>query len=172
MIAGEWINENLDKQSDGKIVLFTAPEQPALANRIEGLRKGVLKVAPEAEIIAEQAAITSEAGMNAAEIILQSHPDANVIVCNNDASALGAYEAFVAANKKDICIVGLDATQEALNKIKEGGIMVGTVDIDPKGTGQLAYDTAKKVLAEGDIRDAIEVSLIPVTKKNIDNYFE
>lgn len=169
-IAGEWIKSNLDKEEDAKVVLFTAPEQPSLAERIRGLKEGCLSVAPGAQVVAEQGAITTEAGMSAAETILQAHPDANVIVCNNDAGALGAYEAFKAANKTDICIIGLDATPEAINKIKEGGNYVGTVDIDPYGTGQLAIETFKRIQSDGPMEEPIYVDLIPVTKDNIDQY--
>ncbi|MCP1103023.1 ribose transport system substrate-binding protein [Aequitasia blattaphilus] len=169
-IAGEWIKENLEKEEDAKVVLFTAPEQPSLAERIRGLKEGCLNIAPKAEVVAEQGAITTEAGMSAAETILQAHPDANVIVCNNDASALGAYEAFKAANKTNVCIVGLDATPEAINKIKEGGNYVGTVDIDPYGTGALAIETLQKIIKDGPIEDPVYVNLIPVTSENISDY--
>lgn len=169
-IAGEWIKKNLADEKDAKVVLFTAPEQPSLSERIRGLKEGCLNIAPGAKVIAEQGAITTEAGMAAAETILQAHPDANVIICNNDSSALGAYEAFKAANKTDVCIVGLDATPEAVNKIKEGGNYVGTVDIDPYGTGVLAIETLQKVIKDGPIEEPVYVNLIPVTSENIDQY--
>lgn len=171
-IAGEWIKANMENEADAKVVVMTCPEQPTLANRIKGLKEGVLKIAPGAEVIAEQSANTPEEGMSAAEIILQSHPDANVVVCNNDASALGAYEAFVAAGVEKACIVGLDATEEAVNKINEGGIFVGTVDIDPYGTGKLAVDTVLEVLEKGVIDEPIEIPMIPVTQENIDQYIK
>lgn len=173
-IAGQWILDNLESDSDAKVAVFTAPQQPQLAERIRGLKEGLQELAPNAEIVSEQGAINTEAGLAAAETILQAHPDINVILSNNDAAALGAYEAFEAANIQDVAIVGLDATEEAINKVKEGGNFIGTVDIDPYGTGILAVETLEKLYdEEGNvtpIEEPIYVDVIQVTEENIDEY--
>lgn len=173
-IAGQWILDNLESDSDAKVAIFTAPEQPQLAERIRGLKEGLLELAPNAEIISEQGAINTESGLAAAETILQAHPDVNVILSNNDAAALGAFEAFKAANIQDIAIVGLDATTEAVNKVKEGGNFIGTVDIDPYGTGVQAVKVLEQVFDEErnitPVEEPIYVNIIPVTKENVDQY--
>lgn len=173
-IAGEWILENFEDDTDAKVAFFTAPTQPILSERIRGLREGLLDLAPNAEIVAEQGAITTEEGLTAAETILQAYPDVNVVLTNNDAGALGAYEAFEAAGKTGAAIVGLDATQEATDKIKEGGNFVGTVDNNAFGTGVLAIETLDILFDdEGNVTPLDEpnfVDIIPVTKNNVEEY--
>lgn len=167
-IAGQWIQDNLTEPA--KVAVLGYPDLASLVERANGLKEGLLTLAPDAEIVNEQKAGTPEQGMAVAETILQATPDVNVLICINDAGALGAYEAFKAAGKDDVCIVGLDATDEALKKVKEGGMYVGTVDIEGYGTGVLGIETAKKVLASGPIADMIEIDCKPVTKENITEY--
>lgn len=169
-IAGEWIKENLT--TPAKVAVLGYPSLAALVDRANGLKEGMLAIAPDAQIISEQTAGTPEQGMAVAETILQSNPDVNVVIAINDGGALGAYEAFVAAgkDKEKVAIVGLDATEEAIRKIKEGGMYVGTVDIDGYGTGVLGVETALKVLADGEITEMVEITAKPVTKDNVDNY--
>ena len=95
-----------------------------------------------------------------------------VVVCVNDAGALGAYEAMMAAGKDSdrVFIGGLDAISEALNKIKEGGIYRATVDIQPYETGKLFVDTLLKVKENGPIEDTIVVPMKVVNASNIGDY--
>ena len=107
------------------------------------------------------------------ENILQANPDVDVLVCVNDAGALGGYEAVMAAGKESdtFYIGGLDATQEALDKIKEGTIYRATVDIQPYETGKLFVDTALEVLSNGPIEDTIVIPMKVVDESNIADYF-
>ncbi len=60
---------------------------------------------------------------------LASHPEIEVVFCNNDAMALGALEAIEEAGRTvgtDIYLVGVDALQEALDCILQGRL-TGTV---------------------------------------------
>lgn len=170
-IAGQWIKDKLNGEAEVAILSF--PEMQALMDRTQGLIDGVLEIAPKAKIVSEQSANTPERGMKAAETIMQSNPNVKVIVGHNDAGALGAMEAVKAMGKDsdDFCIVGLDATPEAIAKMKlPGSIYRGTVDIDPYGTGGLIVDTSVKVLETGPISEMVRLPMIPVTSANIDKY--
>ena len=169
-IAGQWILDNLGGKAE--VAILGHPEMKALVDRAEGLKAGILSLAPEAKIVAEQSANTPEKGMKAAETILQANPNVKVIACINDAGALGAMEAVKAAKKdsKDFCIVGLDATPEALAKIRESSILRGTVDIDPFGTGKLTVETCQKVIKDGPIKEMVKIPMKQVTAKNIADY--
>ena len=171
-IAGNWIAENFENQADAKVMFVYVPEVTALAERGQGLIDGVTDICPDITVVAEQAGNTPEAGMEAAETVLINNPDLNVIVCGNDAAALGAYEAMAAAGKdgEKVCIVGLDANSEAIAKIKEGGMYVGTVDIGTYDQGTKFLEIVKKRLSEGPLEDPQYVDFIPVTSENIDNY--
>ena len=72
-----------------------------------------------------------------------------VIICNNDAMALGAIEAVRDANLvpgKDVFIVGVDALPEALEEVKKG-TLVGTVFNDYISQSHSAADAALRYLA-------------------------
>ena len=104
--------------------------------------------------------------------MLQTNPNLNVVVGINDDAVLGGYEAMMAAQRTgdDVCLVGLDAVDEAIAKIKEGGIYRGTVDIDPFGSGKLIMSTTKKVLDGESMTEMIKFPMVPVTVDNIDKY--
>ncbi|MFA5602909.1 MAG: sugar ABC transporter substrate-binding protein [Bacilli bacterium] len=170
-IAGEFIVNELGGVAEVAILGF--PQMEALIERANGIKAGILAKAPNAKIVAEVSANTPEQGMRAAETIMQAHPNVKVICGTNDAGALGAMEAVKAMglDSKDFGVFGLDATGEAIDKMKEAGsIYRGTVDIDPYGTGKLIIDVALQVIEDGPIADMVKIPMIPVTSANLDLY--
>lgn len=169
-IAGEWIRDNLDGEAE--VAVLGYPSLAMVIPRSEGIKEGILSIVPNAVIVAEPEAYTTEMGMSVTETILQANPNVKVICGINDAGVLGAYEAVRAAGKDtdDFCLVGLDATPEAIEKIKEGGIYRGTVDIQPYETGRLIIETALRVLKDGPLSEMVQFPMIPVTEGNVDQY--
>lgn len=169
-IAGKYIAENMDGKAEVAVLTFS--QIPAVLNRSKGLIEGIQKHAPNVKVVAEVDANDRESGMTAAENILQANPNVNVVVGVSDDAVLGAYEAFVAANRTgdDVCLVGLDAVEEALQKVNEGTIFRGTVDIAPFESGKNIIETAKKVVEEGSIEDMIKFPMTPVTKENVSDF--
>jgi ABC-type sugar transport system substrate-binding protein len=168
--AGKWIKEKLG--GTAKVAIFDYPELESIIARGDGIQEGILSVAPKAEIVARQSANNPEKGMANMENILQANPGVEVLVGVNDAGVLGGYEAVMAAGKESdrFYIGGLDATPEALAKIKEGGIYRATVDIQPYESGKLFVDTTIKVLESGPIKDVIEIPMKVVDASNISEY--
>ncbi len=166
-IAGKWIKENLNGEPE--VAILGNFKLPAVLKRFEGLKDGILKHAPNVKIVAEQEGSSREVGMKATESILQANPNLQVVVATADDGALGAYEALIAAGKTgdDICVVGLDAVDEAIEKIKNGTIYRGTVDIQPFESGKLILETATKVFKDGQIEEMIQFPMKPVTKDNL-----
>lgn len=75
---------------------------------------------------------------------LKSHPETEVVFCNNDAMALGALESIEAAGRTvgtDIYLVGVDALVEALEDVIDGK-MTGTVFNDHFSQAHSAADAA------------------------------
>ena len=171
-IAGEYIRDNLDGQAEVAILKFGAI--PAGLERTKGQREGILSLAPDAKIVEEVEASTRELGLKAIETLLQSHPNLNGVIGINDNAVLGAYEAMMAANKTgdEIFLVGFDAIEEALLKIKEGGIYRGTLDIAPFESGKVIIETAKKVIEDGPIEELIEFPTEKVTFENVDKFLK
>jgi ribose transport system substrate-binding protein len=164
-MAGEWLKKNA--KGPVEVAILDLPELKPIIDRANGLADGIKKIYPQAKVVARQSASTPETGMKAAETILQAHPKVKVIVAINDAGALGAFEAVRASgkNKADFYVGGLDATAEALAKMKENGAYRGTVDIDPKGTGALCVDIAVKILKSGPLSKKIFIPMKPVTQQ-------
>lgn len=168
-MAGEWLKKNATGPVE--VAILDLPELAPLIDRAKGLEDGVKELYPEAKVVANQSASTPETGMKAAETILQANPNVKVILAINDAGALGAFETAKAMGKAtdDFYIGGLDATPEAIAKMKEGGVYRGTVDIDPKGTGALCVDTALKVIKEGPMAEKVVIPMFPVTQEDAKN---
>lgn len=171
-IAGKYIKEKMNGQAEVAVLTFS--QIPAVLDRAKGLVEGIKAYAPDVKIVAETDANDRETGMKAAENIIQANPNVNVFVGISDDAVLGAYEAMTAANKTgdDVCLVGLDAVDEALQKINDGTIYRGTVDIAPFESGKNIIDTAKKVIDNGPISEMIKFPMTQVTKENIADYIK
>ncbi len=84
----------------------------------------------------------------ATSALSQFGADVDVIFCNNDGMALGAYQAIVAAGRKvgeDIYLLGVDALDECVEMVKNGQ-MTGTVLNDHIGQSHTAVDMAVKYI--------------------------
>lgn len=171
-LAGQWIQDQFPADAPVEVGIISYPEMETIIDRGEGLKEGILAVAPNAKIVNEQSAATPENGEKVTAAMLQANPNIKVIACINDSGALGALNAVQASGKAtdDFCIVGLDATEEAIAKIKEGTVLRATVDIAPKQTGKDTIDLTDKVIKSGPISDIQMVQMIPVNVDNIDQY--
>lgn len=168
-IAADWINENIE--GEAKIGILNRPVSEPLIQRSNGFKDGVTKNS-KAVIVAEQSAHTAELGLKVVESVLQSNPDIDGFVCQNDTAALGAYEALAAAGRDgtNAFVTAVDGLPAAYEKIAEDGIFKGTVNSNPVGMGKLAVETAIKVIESGPIAEEINPEMIPVTKANVAEY--
>ncbi|MNN77613.1 D-ribose-binding periplasmic protein precursor [compost metagenome] len=98
------------------------------------------------------------------ENILQSNSDVQAVFAHNDEMALGALQAIEAAGKKDIVVVGFDATDDAVNAVN-AGTLGATVAQKPELIGKQSIETAIKVATGEQVDSSIPVELELVTKK-------
>ena len=78
--------------------------------------------------------------------------------------ALGAQKALEAANMKDVLIVGFDATDDAVDAVKEGK-MAATVAQQPDiNRITLGVETANKIIKNEKVEKFIPVELKLITK--------
>jgi methyl-galactoside transport system substrate-binding protein len=79
------------------------------------------------------------------------------VFCNNDDMALGVIEALKAdgyfTGKKQIVVVGVDATAPALQAVEEGTLL-GTVLNDAKNQGKATFDLAYALAKNTDVTKA------------------
>ena len=162
-IAGQYIVDNLGGEAE--VAILTYPELAPIIDRANGIKEGILEKAPNAKIVAEQSAATPENGAAAIEAIMQAHPNVRVVAGINDAGVLGAYEALAGMGvaTEEFALFGLDATPEALAKMREGGMYKATVDIAPFEAGKAAIDLAVKVIETGPQPEMIVQAMVPVT---------
>ena len=115
------------------------------------------------DVAASQSANFDRAGgMSVMENILQSEPELKGVFAHNDEMALGALQA-IAASKKDIKVVGFDATDDAVNEVKAGK-MTATVAQKPELMGETAILTAIKLIAGEEVEKSLPVEVELVTK--------
>jgi ribose transport system substrate-binding protein len=156
--TGKWINENLRGKAQVAVLGFTLMIWGQA--RTKGIEEGLLTVAPNANIVARQNAITPTEGLDVTRTILQAHPDINVIVGVEDPATEGAYKAWVASGRdpkqKGVFIGGMDGTVPALKLLKEGdNIYQASMAIPLKAVGNAIADTAHTLITEGKAKDNI-----------------
>ena len=101
----------------------------------------------------------------AATALAQFGKDVDVIFCNNDGMALGAFQAITDAGRtvgKDIYLVGVDALEECQQMVKDG-TMTGTVLNDHIGQSHKAGDVALEAVAGKALEKNYTVDYVKVT---------
>lgn len=167
--AGQYIAS--DMGGNASVAILNYPDVEIIIDRENGMRDALAKFAPNAKVVATAKAGTPDQGTTAAETILQSNPDVDVILAINDAGALGAYAAVEAGKNTTVRFIGgIDALPEALAKIKEAGIYRATVDLNAKGNGRDDVDLIVKLLTGVAVEKDQGVSLKAVTAANISDY--
>lgn len=105
-------------------------------------------------------------GMTVMENMLQADGDIQAVFAGNDEMALGAVEA-VSGAKKDVLVVGFDATDDAIEAIKQGR-MGATIAQQPDLIGSTAVENAIKLTKGETIPKEIPVEVTLITKDNVD----
>lgn len=115
-------------------------------------------------IIAKQIAdFDRTQGLTVMENILQSKKDIDAVFAQNDEMALGAQKALEDMGMKDVLIVGFDATDDAVEAVKNG-TMAATVAQQPLLIGEAAVNAIDKILKGDKVDDFIPVELKLITR--------
>ncbi len=80
---------------------------------------------PNLKMVAQQSGeFDRNKALEVMETMLQAHPDISGVFCGNDAMAMGAYQALLAAGKADkVKVFGFDGADDVVQKVKEGKIV-------------------------------------------------
>jgi ribose transport system substrate-binding protein len=107
---------------------------------------------------------------DAAATILQQNPDLIGFYANNDGMALGVMEAVKAAGLKDkVVVFGTDGISDAYASIKAGDL-TGTVDSFPVLTGEVATETALRLIGKQKLPRVVTTPQALITKDNVTTY--
>lgn len=153
-MAGNFIVEKLGGK--GKVVeLEGIPGTTAARDRGTGFNKAA---AGKLEVVAKQAAdFDRTKGLNVMENILQAQPEIQAVFAHNDEMALGALKA-IEASRRDIFVVGFDATDDAVAAVKEGKL-AATVAQKPAEIGAIGVEVADKIVKKQAVEKNVPVAL-------------
>ena len=140
-------------------------------NRSKGFHS-VVDNFPEIEMVAQQSAdFDRNKAMEVLESILQSHPNIDAVFCGNDAMAMGAYQALLAAGKAEsIMVFGFDGADDVLQAINDNKIEATAMQ-SPKLMAQKAAEFADQYIkGNKDFEKKIPIAVEVVTQKNIEKF--
>jgi len=157
--AGQYISEQRGGQA--RVVILGFPDMQAIVERADGLRDGLLALAPQAEVVAEVVGGTREFGREAVAKLLEDGLAFDAILSINDAGSLGAVEALEAADipADAVDIFSMDAEELALRYIREGQYMRGSLEVGRTYTAQAVSDATVRMLAGDTLAEIIQVPL-------------
>jgi ABC-type sugar transport system substrate-binding protein len=127
---------------------------------------------PGLKMVAQQSAdFDRNKAMEVLESILQAQPDIDAVFCGNDAMAMGAYQALVAAGKADkVKVFGFDGAEDAITSIKDGNVVATAMQF-PKVMAETAAEDADQYFkGKRDFPQKMPVQVELVTKENIHDY--
>ena len=104
--------------------------------------------------------------------MLQANPDVNAIFCGNDAMAMGAYQAVLAAGKSGVIqIYGFDGADDVIDAIREGKIKATGMQF-PKTMAKTAADFANEFIKKSkkDFPQKVPVAVELVNADNAGDY--
>lgn len=162
-----------DINGDGKVSYYMIEgdtENTDAALRTEYAVQAIEAAGIESECLGSEAADweRAEARDIAAAALDEYGSSIEVMICNNDAMALGALEAIQAAGRtvnKDIYLVGVDALKEACEDII-AGTMTGTVYNDYVAQSHAAGDAAVAYITGAGNEHYIGTGYLQVTARN------
>jgi ribose transport system substrate-binding protein len=140
-------------------------------NRSNGFHS-VVDTYPDLHMVAQQSAdFDRNKAMEVMESMLQAHGDIAAVFCGNDAMAMGAYQAVLAAGKTDqIKVFGFDGAQDVVEAIRDGKITATGMQF-PKTMSITAANYADAYIkGERSIPKKLAVVVELVTAANVDHY--
>lgn len=140
-------------------------------NRSKGFHS-VVDHYPGLKMVTQQSAdFDRNKAMEVLESVLQAHPDIDAVFCGNDAMAMGAYQALVAAGKdKHVKVFGFDGAEDVVESIKDKKIMATGMQF-PKVMAETAASFADEYFkGRKEFPKKIPVAVELVTSKNVDDY--
>ena len=127
---------------------------------------------PELKMVARQSAdFDRNKSMDVMETIMQANPDIDAVFCGNDAMALGAYQAVLAAGKAGkVKIFGFDGAKDAIDGIASGKI-TATVMQFPVLMARTSADLANDYInGKRGFSTKTPVEVVMVTPENVSKY--
>lgn len=136
-------------------------------NRSKGFHSVVDRF-PELKMVAQQSAeFDRSRALEVMESILQAQPEIDAVFCGNDAMALGAYQALLAAGRADkVKVFGFDGSDDAVKAVAEGRVAATAMQY-PKVMAKTVAEFADRYLkGERNLPARVPVAVDVVTREN------
>lgn len=146
---------------NGKILIIDHPTVASVQDRVHGFEEEIGHY-PGLTIVGRPSSDGQRAkAMAVMEDMLQTHRDLKGVFGINDDSALGATAVLEAAGRKDVVVIGYDATPAARAAIASGGPLKADVMQSPEKIGRMTMEAVARHLAGEKVPPlvAVEVSL-------------
>lgn len=151
----------------GKVLIIDHPTVASVQDRVKGFEEELAKH-PEIQIVGRPSSDGQRAkAMAVMEDMLQAHRDLKGVFGINDDSALGAAAVLEAAGRKDVVVVGYDATPEAQNAIRSGGPLKADVVQDPRKIGRTAVEMVARHLGGESVPPLVSVEVGLVDRETL-----
>lgn len=164
VLGGKLAAQELARYIDGrgKVLIIDHPTVASVQDRVRGFEEELSKH-PGIQIVGRPSSDGQRAkAMAIMEDMLQTHRDLKGVFGINDDSALGATAVLEAAGRKDVVVIGYDATPAARQAIQSGGPLKADVMQNPKKIGQMTMEIVAKHLAGEPVPPlvAVEVGVV------------
>lgn len=155
----EYILEQMGSEAEMNVVIMKGTKNhSATEGRTEGLKNTLMASGKKIQYVFEDYADwNQDTAEKYFHTFLRTGQSADVIVCQNDAMALGVIDACRDSGIKDALVLGIDATAEGCAAI-EAGDMNFTVYQSAKGQGEMAVKAAIALGTGGSAKEMEGVS--------------
>ncbi len=142
----------------GNVVVLDQPTVASVRDRVAGFREA-LGAFPNIRIVASPAVERGvrDVAKQKMDNLLATEQRIDAVFGTNDDCALGALAAIQAAGRKDIIVVGYDATPEARTAIGQGTALVADAVQDPVTIGRRTMEAVAARLRGDSVPPAIPV---------------
>lgn len=156
-MAGDYVAKALGGQ--GSVGIIGQQEVQTGLDRENGFKEALSQY-PGIKVVAVlNGGGVRDRALKAAEDMLQGNPEIKAIFGINDDSALGALSAAETRGRKDLVIVGYDATPEAVNAIKRGSQLKADVAQQPRDIGAKTIEAIAAHFGGGQVPENIAVPI-------------
>jgi ribose transport system substrate-binding protein len=161
-LAGEYMAKILGGK--GAVAIIGQPTITSVLDRVQGFKDAIAKFS-DIKIVADvNGEGVRDKAMQAASDILQAHPDLKGIFGINDDSALGALDAVQQYDRKNVNIIGYDATPPAADAITKGTALKADVVQYPKRIGETTIEKIKEYFSGASLPKVVPVEVGIVDK--------
>ncbi len=164
-LAGEYLAKVLNGK--GKVAVVNQPAITSVLDRVQGFKEAIQKYS-EIKLVADvNGQGVRDRSLQVTSDVLQSNPDLKGIFGINDESALGALDAVQQLNKKDVAIVGYDATPPAADAIMKETSLKADVIQKPGLIGETTIQKIKDYFEGKQVPAIVPVAVGIVDKESL-----